>query len=94
MRKKELVSLMEGLASNLALVSDGSCAVLADGTRADLVPYAHGAAVALGLVVVAEREGGVPTMDDVVAVALDWTRHLRKLPDLGGDSRDDGGERS
>lgn len=85
MRKKELVSLMEGLASDLAGVADGSCAVLSDGTRVDLAPYAHGAAVALGLVIEASRGGDVPTMDEVVTTALDWTRHLRRVSERDGE---------
>lgn len=86
MRKKEILKSAALLASELSTVGEGSLARMRDGSTVEVSRYAHGAAAALGLLVLyAEGGGERPTIGQVISVALDWhedhTRSMAEHPE-------------
>lgn len=73
-KKKDILATAALLAGELSTVCEGSVAKMRSGETVDVSRYAHGAAVALGLLVLfAEGDGRAPTINDVVSTALDWS---------------------
>ena len=77
-KKKEILSVAEDLAGKLSTVCKGSTIKRSDGTTVDASRYAHGAAVALGLLLMYALGEGRPTMDDVLTTALSWSDSQEK----------------
>lgn len=84
-KKKEIIETARLLAGELNTVGEGSVARMSDGSTVDVSRYAHGAAVALGLLVLYAEGHKMPTVADVVRVALDWhedhTRSMAEHPE-------------
>lgn len=80
MRKKEILATAAELAGELCAVCEGSRVERRSGETIDVTPYAHGAAVALGLLAL-YAEGGRerPTARQVVTHAIDWGEHQARL---------------
>ena len=77
-KKREILRAARLLSGELSAVGEGSVTRMADGSTVDVVPYAHGAAAALGLLVLYAEGHGMPTTTDVVRVALDWSEEQAK----------------
>ena len=78
MRKKmEIVLTAAHLAGELSSVSK-AVVTTKDGVEVDLTPYAHGAGVALGLMVTYAFGESEPTVEEIVGVAMDWTDKVAK----------------
>lgn len=60
------------LATDLSSVSGGEV-VNEDGTKVDVVPYAHGASIALGMIVLYALEEGTPTIEEILKMSVAWT---------------------
>lgn len=71
-KKKEIIRTASLLAGELSTVGEGSVARMRDGSTVDVSRYAHGAAVALGLLVMYAKGCKSPTVGDVISVAVDW----------------------
>ena len=80
MKKKEILATAAVLAGELSTVCEGSRVKRASGETIDVTPYAHGAAVALGLLAL-YAEGGRerPTARQVMSSAIDWHENLARL---------------
>lgn len=72
-KKREILRAARLLSGELSATCEGSVARMADGSTVSVVPYAHGAATALGLLVLYAEGHEMPTVTDVVRVALDWS---------------------
>ena len=74
MRKKlDIMTTAALLAGELSTVCEGSVARMRDGSEVDVSRYAHGAAAALGMLVLyAEGDGKRPTAGQIISAALDW----------------------
>lgn len=59
------------LAGKLSSVTKGT-AETRDGREVDITQYAHGAGVALGLLVTYAFGDDEPTLEEIVGVAMDW----------------------
>lgn len=72
-KKKEIMVTAALLAGELSTVCEGSVARTKDGSEVDVSRYAHGAAAALGMLVL-YAEGGSkrPTAKQIILAALDW----------------------
>lgn len=73
-KKRNIVATAALLAEELGTVCEGSVARKRDGSRVDDVcRYAHGAAAALGMLVLyAEGDMERPTARQILLAALDW----------------------
>lgn len=60
------------LAGKLSSVTKGT-AKTRDGREIDITQYAHGAGVALGLLVTYAFGDDEPTLEEIVGVAMDWS---------------------
>lgn len=74
MRKKlDIIATAALLAGELSTVCEGSVARMRDGSEVDVSRYAHGAAAALGMLVLyAEGDRERPTASQIISAALDW----------------------
>ena len=63
-KKKEILAMAARLATDLSSVSGGEV-VNEDGTKVDVVPYAHGASIALGEM--------TPTIEVILKMSVAWT---------------------
>ena len=78
-KRKEIVRAAVELAGQLATVTDESYVRRGDGSRVDVSSYAHGAAVALGLLALYASGGhGMPTVTEVLGAAVDWSASLAR----------------
>lgn len=77
-KKKEILRVAGDLAGELSTVCKGSSIKRSDGTTVDASRYAHGAAVALGLLLMYALGEGRPTMDEVLTTALSWSDNQEK----------------
>lgn len=78
-KRKEIVRAALDLAGQLAMVTDGSYARKGNGDRVEVSPYAHGAAVALGMLALYASGGhGMPTATEVLGAAVDWSAKLAR----------------
>lgn len=87
MRKKEILAMAARLATDLGSVSGGEV-VNEDGTKVDVVPYAHGASIALGMVVLYALEEKVPTIEEILKMSVAWTEEHAEAHD-GRDGREE-----
>lgn len=76
-KKREIVLMAAHLAGELSSVSKAA-ATTRDGAEVDVTPYAHGAGVALGLMVTYAFGESEPTVEEIVGVAMDWTDKVAK----------------
>lgn len=60
------------LATDLGSVSGGEV-VNEDGTKVDVVPYAHGASIALGTIVMYACGDEIPTIEEILKMSVAWT---------------------
>lgn len=100
--KKEVLRVAMRLAEKFAAVADGSFATKRGGERVSVTPYAHGAAAALGMLVVYAEGGPEPDMTDVIVTAMEWSeKHANRATRVEYDgckvkhvdlTDDDGGE--
>ncbi len=60
------------LATDLSSVSGGEV-VNEDGTKVDVVPYAHGASIALGMIVLYALGEMTPTIEEILKMSVAWT---------------------
>lgn len=65
------------LAGELSSVTKGT-ATTREGEEVDITQYAHGAGVALGLMVTYAFGDDEPTLEEIVGVAVDWTDKVAK----------------
>lgn len=72
-KKKEILATAAALAGELGAVCDGS-RVKMGGEDIDVAAYAHGAAVALGLLVTYALGEGKPTLSEVLTTAVSWSK--------------------
>lgn len=74
MRKKlDIMATAALLARELNTVCEGSAARTRDGSEVDVSRYAHGAAAALGMLILyAEEVRERPTARQILLAALDW----------------------
>ena len=85
-KKKEIIKTASLLADELSTVGEGSFARMRDGSTVDVSCYAHGAAVALGLLVMYATGYKSPTVGELISVALDWHEdHTRSMAEHPGD---------
>ena len=84
-KKKEIIRTASLLAGELSTVGEGSVARMRDGSTVDVSRYAHGAAVALGLLAMYAKGYKSPTVGEVISVAIDWhedhTRSMSEHPE-------------
>ena len=74
------------LATDLSSVSGGEV-VNEDGTKVDVVPYAHGASIALGMIVLYALEESAPTIEEILKMSVAWTEKHADAHD-GRDERE------
>ena len=85
-RKRDIVKTASLLAVELSTVGEGSVARMRDGSTVDVSRYAHGAAVALGLLALYARGCKSPTVGEIISVAIDWhENHTRSMAEHPGD---------
>ena len=60
------------LATDLSSVS-GDEVVNEDGTKVDVVPYAHGASIALGMIILYALGETTPTIEEILKMSVAWT---------------------
>lgn len=77
-KKREIVQSAIDLAGELSKVADGSFARRGSGDRVDVSKYAHGAAVALGLLAMYAHGCVRPTVEEVLCMAIDWSDRLAR----------------
>ena len=77
-KRKEIVRAALDLAGQLAMVTDGSYVRRKDGSRSDVSAYAHGAAVALGLLAHYASGGAEPTVTGILGAAVDWSAKIAR----------------
>ena len=77
-KRKEIVRAALELAGQLGTVTDGSYARRRNGDRAEVSPYAHGAAVALGMLALYASGGAKPTVPGILGAAVDWSAKLAR----------------
>lgn len=84
-KKREIIKTASLLADNLSTVGEGSFARMRDGSTVDVSRYAHGAAVALGLLALYAKGCKSPTVGEILSVAIDWhedhTRSMAEHPE-------------
>ena len=73
-KKKEILATAAKLAADLSSVSGGEI-VKEDGTKVDVVPYAHGAGVALGTIVMYACGDEAPTIEEILKMSVAWTEN-------------------
>lgn len=71
-KKREILATAARLATDLSSVSGGEV-VKEDGTKVDVVPYAHGASVALGTIVMYACGDEIPTIEEILKMSVAWT---------------------
>lgn len=71
-KKREILATAARLATDLSSVSGGEV-VKEDGTKVDVIPYAHGAGVALGTIVMYACGDEVPTIEEILKMSVAWT---------------------
>lgn len=76
-KKREIVLTAAHLAGELGSVSKAAVTTR-DGAEVDVTPYAHGAGVALGLMVTYAFGEDEPTVEEIVGLAMDWTVKVSK----------------
>ena len=84
-KKREIIETARLLAGELSTVGKGSVARMSDGSTVDVSRYAHGAAVALGLLAMYAKGYKSPTVGEIISVAIDWhedhTRSMSEHPE-------------
>ena len=84
-KKREIIKTASLLAGELSTVGEGSVARMRDGSTVDVSHYAHGAAVALGLLALYAKGCKSPTVGEIISVAIDWhedhTRSMAEHPE-------------
>lgn len=71
-KKKEILAMAARLATDLSSVS-GDEVVNEDGTKVDVVPYAHGASIALGMIILYALGETTPTIEEILKMSVAWT---------------------
>lgn len=71
-KKKDILVAAAKLTSDLSSVSGGEV-VKKDGTKVDVVPYAHGASIALGMIVMYACGDEAPTIEEILKMSVAWT---------------------
>lgn len=85
-KKREIIKTASLLAGELSVVGEGSVARMRDGSTVDVSRYAHGAAVALGLLALYAKGCKSPTVGEIISVAIDWHEdHTRSMAEHPGD---------
>ena len=79
-KKKDILVAAAKLASDLSSVSGGEV-VKEDGTKVDVVPYAHGAGVALGTIVMYACSDEAPTIEEILKTSVAWTEGHADAPE-------------
>lgn len=79
-KKKEILATAARLATDLSSVSGGEV-VKEDGTKVDVVPYAHGASVALGTIVLYACGDEAPTIEEILKTSVAWTEGRADAPE-------------
>lgn len=79
-KKRDILVAAAKLASDLSSVSGGEI-VKKDGTKVDVVPYAHGASVALGTIVLYALEEKAPTIEEILKMSVAWTEGHADAPE-------------
>lgn len=85
-KKRDIIKTASLLAGELSVVGEGSVARMRDGSTVDVSRYAHGAAVALGLLALYAKGYKSPTVGEIISVAIDWHEdHTRSMAERPGD---------